>query len=201
VQRATPELPSLELTVTSFELLDAALAAHMHKVFGVAWRSMCHQSAKVAQKALQRLYPAQSVQLLRVELVAMMDGAGSFVHIGWSEDEEKIPGKNPAHFAVRIGSALYDPTFAQLKGARTPLDLPPTPYFFHTSFFEQVENYATNFRMMAQKRPTGLLRVGYKMQPETLSAEILQTFMSDDVAERHAIELIANAGLQSEKQG
>lgn len=50
----------------------------------------------VGKNSLQILLPN-----IKVELVAWMEGAKSFVHVGWIED--KIEGKMPDHFAVSVG--------------------------------------------------------------------------------------------------
>lgn len=175
----------------TIEAFDYALDAHMLPAFGPAWRSMCHQSAKVAAKALKLLYPALPVELKRVELLALMEGAGGFVHIGWADDPERIEGKIPAHFATTIGTGLYDPTFHQLRGSKTPLDLPPQPYFYAERFLVDAPTDRQGIQWVGLPRSTGLLRVGYKMHPMLEPLVPMEGVMSDSAAQAHATAVAA----------
>lgn len=173
------------------EAFDNALSGHMQQSFGPAWRSMCHQSAKVAARALKLLYPALHVEMKRVELLAMMEGAGGFVHIGWADDPERIEGKIPAHFATTVGTGLYDPTFHQLRNSKTPLDLPPQPYFYAERFLADAPTDRHGIQWVALPRSTGMLRVGYKVHPMLEPLIPMEGMMSDSTAQVHAAAVAA----------
>lgn len=178
------------LTNDAMAIFDAVLASHMHAAFGPAWRSMCHQSAKVSTVALRHLYPGASVELKQVELVALMAGAARFVHIGWAEDPNRIDGKIPAHFAAVIGTGLYDPTFSQLRNVKTPLALPPEPFFYADRFFLDAPLDTDGFRWAAWEAGSGRLRIGYKIHPELHGAVPAGMLMTDEEAEAHAAAVV-----------
>lgn len=169
---------------------DDALDQYMRQAVGEMWRTKCHQSAKIAAKALARLYPNLYVEMRRVELIARMEGAPRYVHIGWLHDPHKIDGKAPVHFAVAVGQALYDPTLGQLHYAKTPLDIPPEAHFFEPSFFSRPVTAKDGFRWGSAQRPLGLLHVGYKMQPAKVPSEVMRDMMSDEEAREHARKVV-----------
>lgn len=164
---------------------DKVLDKYMLGFAGENWRTMCHQSAKIAAKSLLLLLPNLKIEMRRVELIAKMDGGNSFVHIGWLEDSNKIQGKFPAHFAVAIGSGLYDPTFYQLRFAKTPLDLPDEPFFYFSEFFKTPKD-REGFRWLSERRPTGRLHIAYMMQSTPIPEEEKRKLMSDGIAKKHA---------------
>jgi len=172
-----------------FDLFDQAMNAHMSQAFGPKWRSMCHQSAKIAAKALRQLAPGSSAELQRVELAGYMkhapDVQRKMVHIGWVNDPRPIRhGDIRAHFAVVIGDAIYDPTFEQLGTRTTPLDL-PAPYFYSTSVLSAPLGFE-DFHWGMAERPSGVICVGYKLQPEPIAQEFRQFLMADAAAKPHA---------------
>lgn len=101
-------------------ILDSYMSANLSSLGQAHWRTFCHKSAKIAAFALTELFPAVPIKAHLVELIARMADGKSFVHIGWKEDHDVRPGTYPMHWAVQLGPHLYDPTFAQLKNARTP---------------------------------------------------------------------------------
>ena len=174
--------------VTQF---DGILDQYLSAFHGPSWRTMCHQSAKVAAKALNAVPVKHGASLCRVEMAVMMKNAQGFVHIG-DPDDERIDGKVPMHFVVRIGDAAYDPTFWQLRFVKTPLDLPQKPFFFAPNVWgADAPEDSRGFRWSAVDRPTGTLLVGYKLQPAPLPLDVSQPFMPDDVADKHARQLHA----------
>lgn len=169
---------------------DDVLAAYMTGCFGIGWRTMCHQSAKIAVAALKETVGGE-VRIRRMELVALMADGTAFVHIGDPGDPAE-PGKIPLHFGVQGGNALYDPTFGQLCQSRTLLDLPDEPFFFSENFFSSdALADAQGFRWSAQQRPTGILRVAYKVQPAPIPVHIAENLMTDAVAALHAKAIVA----------
>ncbi len=169
--------------------LDAALATYMSERYGEEWRTMCHQSAKVATLALRKRFPRAGAELVRVELLALMKDSTRGVHIGSPDDTPK-PGKYPMHWAVRMGSALYDPTFCQLQRSPTPLDLPETPFFYAPELLA-AEHLVRGFYWAVCDRPTGQLQVGYKLQPAALPSEALAQLMPEGLAKRHADRVVS----------
>jgi hypothetical protein len=169
------------------EQFDKVFEQYMFDFAGIKWRTMCHQSAKIAAKSLQLLLPNIKIEMKRVELVAWMEGGKSFVHIGWLQDENIIEGKMPAHFAVIVGNSLYDPTFYQLRLCKTPLDLPEENYFYYPDYFKLPKD-ENGFRWVHDKRPSGMLHVAYMLQPAplNLSEEDKKGLLSDNLAKKHA---------------
>jgi hypothetical protein len=173
-----------------FELFDRAMDMHLRQAFGPGWRTMCHQSAKIAAKALRLLQPTLPAELRRVELAGYMketagDTQRKMVHIGWIDDPRPVrAGDVRAHFAVVIGDGIYDPTFAQLGTRTTPLDL-PEPYFYSPGVLSAPLGFE-DFHWGMAERPGGLLCVGYKLQPTPLDATMRQHLMSDSQAKPHA---------------
>lgn len=171
------------------DAFDQAMERYMTVEFKSNWRTMCHQAAKISTRALQMLFPQQPVIMQRVEMIAAMRGAPGFIHLGYPDDPAR-PGKIPAHFAVTVGAGLYDPTFAQLKNASTPLDLPNTPYFFLRGLLNQEpRDFHTEKGFHWASFPAkakGLLLVGYKVQPRPLPEEFQSLLMPDGLARRHA---------------
>lgn len=164
---------------------DKKFEQYMLDFAGSKWRTMCHQSAKIASKSLQLLFPDSKIQMRRVETIAWMEGGKSFVHIGWLKDTNKINGKMPAHFAVAIEKGLYDPTFEQLKFCKTPLDLPDIPYFYNPEFANIVID-KNGFRWSSVDRPLGILHVGYMFQDAPLPKTELDFLLSNELAQKHA---------------
>lgn len=173
------------------EAFDNALDGHMRQFFGPGWRTMCHQSAKVSATALQILYPTLNIGMKRVELIALMEGAGSFVHIGWAEDPERIEGKYPVHFATAVGNGLYDPTFHQLKDAKTRLDLPPHSFFYAEHFLSNAPLDRDGIRWVGLPRTTGMLRVGYKVHVTLQPPVEMEGMMSESTARMHAEAVVS----------
>jgi hypothetical protein len=171
-------------------LFDRALDQHLRAEFGPTWRTMCHQSAKIAAKALRLLSPAMPAQLARVELAGYMAAEGAetqrrMVHIGWKDDPSPVrEGEVRAHFAVVIEDGVYDPTFEQLGTRATPLDI-PAPYFFSESMLSAPLGFE-DFHWVTATRPTCRLCIGYKLQPAPISSASRQQLMSDAEAKPHA---------------
>jgi hypothetical protein len=171
-------------------LFDRALDQHLRAEFGSGWRSMCHQSAKIAAKALRLLSPAMPAQLSRVELAGYMAAVGPetqrrMVHIGWNDDPRPVrEGEVRAHFAVVIEKAVYDPTFEQLGTRATPLDI-PAPYFFSPAMLSAPLGFE-DFHWVVAPRPSGRLCIGYKLQPAPISSASKQLLMTDAEAKPHA---------------
>jgi hypothetical protein len=184
----------------ALEVFDFLMDRHMSENFGEEWRTMCHQSAKIAALALARLYPKTDIALSRVELIALMEGAPGFVHIGWADDPAAIPGKMPAHFAVKVGTGLYDPTFWQLRFVKTPLNLPSEPYFYVPEFLAKAPLDNDGFRWVGLERPTGMLRIAYKMQSILLPFDTSQGLMSEETAEAHAAAVVLRAHMSKDFQ-
>lgn len=191
---------SADLQDDKIAAFDRALDGYMSNEIGAAWRGMCHQSAKVSAIALRQLYSHLPVELKRVELVALMEGAGRFVHIGWADDPAQIPGKIPAHFAVSVGSALYDPTFHQLRSVKTPLELPDEPYFYAERFLVAAPMDPDGFRWVGLSRSKGTLRVGYKVHGNEHLNLPRQALMSDSQAHAHAAAVVALVTKESSSQ-
>jgi hypothetical protein len=169
---------------------DELFEQYMLDFAGSNWRTMCHQAAKIASRSLQLLFPSIKIKIKRVEVIAWMEGAKSFVHIGWLEDPNKIEGKMPAHFAVEVGKGLYDPTFYQLRFCKTPLDLPEDQYFYYPEFIK-LNVDKNGFRWFYGDRPSGVLHIGYMFQDAPLSKEDLEQLMSDGLAKKHGEKVAA----------
>lgn len=174
-----------------FGLFDQAMDQHLKQAFGPNWRSMCHQSAKIASKALRLLAPGLSAELGRVELAGYMQETEPgekrrMVHIGWLNDPRPVQaGDIRAHFAVVMGDGLYDPTFAQLETrAKTPLDL-PVPYFYSPTLLSTTVGFE-DFHWCMAERPSGMLCVGYKRQPAPINPADMRYLISDGDAKPHA---------------
>lgn len=179
-----------DVTTEVIAIFDAALATHMHTAFGPAWRSMCHQSAKISTLALKTLFPDLSVELKRVELIAMMEGSPRFVHIGWAEDPNRIDGKFPAHFATAVGTGLYDPTFHQLRNVKTPLTLPDEPFFYAARFLTDAPIDRDGVRWAVWPKGAARLRIGYKVHSELHADLPAGLLISDRKAQAHAAEVV-----------
>lgn len=183
----TSRMATAEIDIALF---DRALDQHLRAEFGATWRSMCHQSAKVASKALRLLSPAMPAQLARVELAGYMTEEGPetqrrMVHIGWKDDPRPLrSGEVRAHFAVVIEDAVYDPTFEQLGSRTTPLDI-PAPFFFSPEILAAPLGFE-DFHWVVANRPAGRLCIGYKLQPAPLDTASRQFLMTDAEAKRHA---------------
>ena len=178
---------NLKDTVDAF---DTALAHYMAQEFGKDWRTQCHQSAKIAAYALRALHPDFHIEARRMELAAMMQGAGSYVHLGDANDPPMAEGKVPMHYAVVVGTGIYDPTFWQLSRCATPLDLPEVPYFYVDRCLEITPD-DSGFRWVGLRRPTGLLGVGYKLQDIPLPGPILAKLMTEELAHQHGARVAA----------
>jgi hypothetical protein len=174
----------MEVSPEYIEKFDKLFEQYMFDFAGPNWRTMCHQSAKIASKSLQLLFPQIKIKMRRVEVIAWMEGGKSFVHLGWLEDPEKIEGKMPAHFAVEIGKGLYDPTFYQLRLCKTPLDLPDEPYFYYPKFKDLIKD-SNGFRWFHGDRPSGILHIAYMFQDVPLPKEELEKLLSDKEAKHH----------------
>lgn len=169
--------------------LDAAMDVYLTSLFGVNWRSMCHQSARIAATALNIIEPALDAKAIRVELLAkMMGDHHRLVHIGWANDSAVLLGKAPMHFAVQFGDALYDPTFWQLSRAKTPLDLPPQPYFSSEKFCGEVWR-RDSMNTVVQAMPSGILRVVYKLVDHPRDVPF-RTQMTEENVTKHAQHVV-----------
>lgn len=170
---------------------DRAMDLYMSARFGGndAWRVGCHRAAKIAAEALSRIFPGTPVKAILVELLAYMDGGRSFRHIGWKDDDQVIPGSFPMHWAVQIGSDLYDPCFWQLRKGNTPLQLPAEPYFFAENWFEHARaGLATDADGITWCRDDDApgLNIGYLIRKDELSSRVRATLMSRDAVFIHA---------------
>lgn len=135
-----------KLSTDFIERFDMTLDKYMETAFAAdptatgvlaqPWRHRCHQSAKIAARSMGALLSCKT-QLVRVQLRAQMERADRYVDLGNPDDPPSAARRYSMHWAVRIGSSLYDPTALwQLRSAKTPLDLPPEPYFFAEDFFK-----------------------------------------------------------------
>jgi hypothetical protein len=160
----------------------------MRPTFGPDWRTKCHQAAKISARALQMLFPPQRIELQRVELIATMKDGPGFVHLGCPDDPAR-PVRIPAHFAVTIGASVYDPTFAQLRNVQTHLEMPQEPYFYLQDLLKaepKAYQGQEGFKWSSIPASTGLLLVGYKLQPAPLPDGFESLLMPDGLARRHA---------------
>jgi hypothetical protein len=180
----------MQVSSEYMEKFDQLYEQYMFDFAGSKWRTMCHQSAKIASRSLQLLFPNIKIKMRRVELIAWMEGGKSFVHIGWLEDPNKIEGKMPAHFAVEVGKGLYDPTFYQLRLCKTPLDLPEDSYFYYSEF-AKLNMDKNGFRWFHGNRPSGVLHIGYMFQDALLPKEELTHLLSDGEARKHGEKIAA----------
>jgi hypothetical protein len=178
---------------------DAALDNHMATAFaadpsttGVLaqnWRHRCHQSAKIAARSIGILLNCKT-ELVRVQLRAMMDGSPQYVDLGNPDDPPTAARRYSMHWAVRIGSSLYDPTALwQLRSAKTPLSLPPYPYFFFEDFFKLAAPSPDGGLTVAFKGPEGKLYLDYKLIPVPLPPAIIAQMLPDGEVRRHAREV------------
>lgn len=170
---------------------DRAMDLHMSSRFGGnnAWRGACHRAAKIAAVALERTLPSVEVKAVLVELVAYMDGGTRFVHIGWRDDPQTIPGSFPMHWAVQIGDDLYDPCFWQLKNMKTPLRLPAEPYFHAPDWFAQARSgCATDAEGVTWCIDSGSsgLNIGYLVRSDELPSRVRAQLMNRDTVHAHA---------------
>lgn len=187
----------MALDFQTVERFDRALSRHMEVAIGGGpefWRTMCHQAARISARALHMLFPAEAIDVRRVELIGKMNSAQRFVHIGWSEDREVIDGKHPMHWAVHIGRGLYDPTgMHQLRMAKTPLRLPDVKFLFHPEMFDMARkadpNDAGGFGL-AGIRPESegddFLWIGYKLVDKPLPPDVEAGQMAEGLVRKHA---------------
>ena len=175
----------MQQTKLPMDVFDRVFAHYMQQTFGAAWRTQCHQTSKIAAYALRIVYTGCEARAQRVELVAMMEGAQACVHIGAVDDSTVIEGKVPMHFAVVINNGIYDPTFSQLALCKTPLDLPPEPYFFADRCLDFIQPNEEGIYWMGTRRPSGLLGIGYKLVDAPLAPHIAADLMPEEVARRH----------------
>ncbi|MFC5511016.1 hypothetical protein ACFPOU_07745 [Massilia jejuensis] len=170
---------------------DRAMDLYMSARFGGdnAWRVACHRAAKIAAAALAEIVPSVPIKAVLVELLAYMDGGTSFVHIGWRNDPEQIPGSIPMHWAVQIGDDLYDPCFWQLSTKKTPLRLPREPYFFAPDWFARARSgRATDAEGVTWCVDSGSpgLNIGYLVRGDELPSRVRAQLMSRDTVRVHA---------------
>lgn len=180
------------------DVFDAVLAHYMLQTFGAAWRTQCHQTSKIAAHALRIVHPSGHARAQRMELVAMMEGARACVHIGAADDTSIMEGKVPMHFAVVVNNGIYDPTFSQLSLCKTPLDLPPEPYFFVDRCLDFIQPNEEGIYWMGKRRPSGLLGIGYKLLDAPLAPPVVAELMPEEVARRHGQSVAARYRLTTE---
>lgn len=180
----------MTISEIDFELFDQAMNLSLGATFGPGWRTRCHQSAKIAARALRLLLPSMPAEMRRVELAGYMDyGKGEterrMVHVGWINDPAPLrPGQIRGHFAVIIGDAVYDPTFSQLGMLTTPIEL-PAPYFYAKGVLTAPRGFE-GFHWGVDTVPSGRIWVGYKLQPAPLDQASLRGLMTDCAAKPHA---------------
>jgi len=168
---------------------DQAMHLYMAARFGGTWRVACHKAAKIAAAALAEIVPSVPVRAVLVELLAYMDGGTSFAHIGWRDDPLTVPGSFPMHWAVQIGDDLYDPCFWQLRNMKTPLRLPPEPYFFVKDWFAVARSgCATDAEGVTWCRDQEVpgLNVGYLARSDELPSRVRAQLMTRDAVRAHA---------------
>lgn len=180
---------------------DAAFDKHMESAFpinenatGAAsqhWRHRCHQSAKIAARSIGMLLGDQAVQLVRVQLRAQMEDGDRFVDLGNPNDPPTAARRYSMHWAVRIGSSLYDPTALwQLRFVKTQLDLPPEPYFFAQDFFKiSVPGPGGGF-VVAYHGPRVKLFLDYKLILDPLPDDIVAMMLPDGLVRNHARKVV-----------
>ena len=180
---------------------DAALDKHMESSFPIDdsamgagsqnWRHRCHQSAKIAARAISMLLGDDVAKLVRVHVRAQMEDGERFVDLGNPSDPPSATRRYSMHWAVRIGSSLYDPTALwQLRRAKTPLDLPHEPYFFAQDFFKISVPSPDGGFAVAFHGPRAKLFLDYKIISEQLPDDIVAMSMPDGPARNHARKVV-----------
>lgn len=188
---------SIKLSTNFIARFDVALDKHMVTAFPADptateiaarhWRNRCHQSAKIAARSIGMLIHSHLPEIVRVQLRAQMDGADRYVDLGNPNDPPSAARRYSMHWAVRIGSSLYDPTALwQLRSAKTPLSLPPEAYFFAHDFFKIAARSPDGGYTVAYTGPQAKLYLDYKLIPVPLPDDINAMMLSDGLARNHA---------------
>lgn len=120
-----------------------------------------------------------------------MEDGDRFVDLGNPNDPQTAARRYSVHWAIRIGSSLYDPTALwQRRFVKTPLDLPPMPYFFAQDFFKISVRGDDGGFGVAYQGQRGKLFLEYKLILDPLPDHIVAMMLPDGLARNHARKIV-----------